>query len=157
MPLMAIFGEIKKGRWKGETDTLRAVRGMGLSDKAASAKEKGLKRKLPTFMMSASTSTDRHRKADCARHTGVIQLDVDGIGAEAALELRDRLGDDPHILAAWISPRGNGVKIAVRVSATLDTHDMAWRMAAGYAQANLRCHHRPGYKGHQRALFCGVR
>lgn len=46
-------------------------------------------------------------------HSGLVQFDLDGI--EDPPSLRDRLKSDPHAAAAFVSPRGNGVKVFVRI------------------------------------------
>jgi hypothetical protein len=131
-PLMAVLAEFKSERWRQAIEAIRAVRSEGLDEEAREAKEKAFKRELPGFMMSATTKEGRHKKKDCDTHTEVVQIDVDHIGNNDAIALRDRLASDPHVLAAWISPRGDGVKIAVRVTATVHTHAGAWREAADY-------------------------
>jgi hypothetical protein len=47
-------------------------------------------------------------------------------------DLRDRIGEDKHILAAWISPSGDGVKAIMRIPASAEGHKAAFAAAAEY-------------------------
>jgi hypothetical protein len=55
-------------------------------------------------------------------HSGLLQVDVDKIGAEHASTLRDALRGEPSAFAAWVSPSGNGVKVLIRISADIARH-----------------------------------
>ena len=119
-----IVDGIQSGCWAGEIAKLRAM-GRGSPD------YEKRKARLPSFMLSASTNGGR-KAADVTAHTGLIQLDIDQVGEAAALDLRDRLGEDRHILAAWISPSGDGVKAAFGVPADLAGHKAAFEAVADY-------------------------
>ncbi|MFO1483871.1 MAG: BT4734/BF3469 family protein [Verrucomicrobiaceae bacterium] len=90
------------------------------------------KLRLSCFMLSATTATGGHKAADIAAHTGLLQIDVDGVGESEAATIRDRLGSDPHILAAWLSPGANGVKAAARIPSDLDRHRAAFGAVTDY-------------------------
>lgn len=92
------------------------------------------KRALPAFMASG-TSTAGHKAADFDRHSGLLQIDLDGIGADQAAAVRDAIGQDAHILAAFISPSGSGVKALMRIPASKDAHQAAFTAAAEYIRA----------------------
>lgn len=72
-----------------------------------------LKKNLPSVCFSAKFETTREEKAPHV-HSGFMVLDFDEVDdAESfKLSLRER----PFIFAAWISPRGNGVKALVRIA-----------------------------------------
>jgi len=48
--------------------------------------------------------------------SGFIQADIDGLESEKVERVKKLLSDDPHIVAAFTSPTGRGVKAVVRVS-----------------------------------------
>jgi hypothetical protein len=93
-----------------------------------------LKRQLPCFMASG-TSTGSHKAADFLDHSGLLQVDVDDVGEERAAELRDELGHDPHIFAAFVSPSGSGVKALIRIPADKDRHLAAFGAVAEYLRS----------------------
>jgi hypothetical protein len=93
-----------------------------------------LKRQLPCFMASG-TSTAGHKAADFRDHSGLLQVDVDDVGEERAAELRDELGHDPHIFAAFISPSGSGVKALIRIPADKDKHPASFSAVSEYLRS----------------------
>lgn len=124
VPISAMLDGIKSGKWSTEVQRLRAIGRDGDGyDKA--------KTRLPAFMLSASTNGG-DKAADVMNHTGLLQLDIDGVGAEESPDLRDRIGDDRHIVAAWISPTGDGVKGVMRIPADVARHKASFEAAADY-------------------------
>ena len=75
----------------------------------------GLKRNLPCVCFSARFETTREEKSNF-KHTGFMVLDFDEL--DDAEAFRDELRERPFIFAAWLSPRGNGVKALVRIAKT---------------------------------------
>lgn len=122
--LSEILDGIKGNAWKGQVKRLRAKgrKAVGYDDD---------KKKLPAFMLSGTTNGG-HKAADVVEHSGLLQIDVDKIGADKVADVRDRLGDDRHILAAWVSPSGDGVKAIMRIPADLSGHKAAFAAAADY-------------------------
>ena len=118
---------IKGGRWDKKIAKLRE---MG-RDSPQYGKRKA---ELPFFMISATTS-GRFRACDVTGPTGFLQLDVDKVGADHAGGLRDTLGKDPHILAAFVSPSGDGVKAIMRIPASIEGHKAAFAAASAYMMA----------------------
>jgi len=70
---------------------------------------KEVKKGLDYFVFSAICGT---RKGDQVKElSGLINGDIDGLESlEKAIQVRDQLSQDQHILAAWVSPSGKGVK-----------------------------------------------
>ena len=118
---------IKGGRWDKKIAKLRE---MGRD----SPQHGNRKAELPFFMISATTS-GRFRACDVTGPTGFLQLDVDKVGAERAARLRDTLGADPHILAAFVSPSGDGVKAIMRIPGSIEGHKAAFAAASAYMLA----------------------
>lgn len=127
VPLADILDGIRNGRWRAEVE---AVRRPGLSK----AERQEAKKRLPAFMASG-TSRGGHKSADLLEHSGVLCLDFDGIGQDAAPVLRDTLAQDRHVMAAFVSPSGEGVKAFLRVPADLARHGQAFDAAKAYFAA----------------------
>ncbi|HWB02801.1 MAG TPA: BT4734/BF3469 family protein [Verrucomicrobiales bacterium] len=150
----AIVAAIKKEKWKPAIEAIRALVSRGTLDSTQEARVKKLKGSLPAFMPSASTNGS-HKKMGCTAHTGVIGIDVDNIGCVVAIAARARMAEDPHILAAWLSPRGAGLKILIRVDATLQTHATAWSRATRYVVEKYGLVADPSQKGVNSLCFVG--
>jgi hypothetical protein len=124
VPLCAMLDGIRGGKWKAGVKRIRDIgrNGDGF-DKA--------KGKLPAFSLSATTAGG-NKTGDVKAHTGLLQIDIDGVGAVEAPDLRDRIGDDRHILAAWVSPSGDGVKAIMRIPADVARHKASFEAATDY-------------------------
>jgi hypothetical protein len=90
-----------------------------------------LKKKLPAMQCSATRANGGR---DVVKHSGLVQLDFDHIGGDAAAKLRDTLEYDPHTAAAFISPSGDGLKALLAIPADLDGHEKAYEAAMAYAR-----------------------
>ena len=95
-----------------------------------------LKLSLPCYMLSAVTKTGGRRHEDLERHTGLLQIDLDHLGSQKAVQTRNRLGDDPYILGAWLSPGGQGVKAIMCIPPSFETHASSYRAAAAHFRNN---------------------
>jgi hypothetical protein len=125
--LGVILNGIQRGEWAGPVAQLRRI--------PADASIYGTKKKrLPSFMLSASTRNGSRKASDLGYHTGLLQVDVDKVGADEAPIQRDRLMEDPHILAAWVSPGGAGVKAAMCIPKNLARHKEAFAAARAHIQ-----------------------
>lgn len=126
VPLSKMLEGIKGKKWKDQVDHLRAM-----GRKAKNYDE--TKKKLPAYMLSGTTRGG-HKASDVSEHSGLLQIDVDKFGADKVGDLRDRIGDDRHILAAWISPSGDGVKAIMRIPASIEGHNAAFTAAVEYME-----------------------
>lgn len=86
--------------------------------------------------MLSATTTGGHKKADVRDHSGLLQIDIDNVGGHQVENLRDRIGDDRHILAAWVSPSGQGVKAIMRIPVNIERHRAAFEAAEDYMREN---------------------
>jgi len=86
------------------------------------------KANLPCIMFSGVFDTplkNKHgnttyREKDClTKHNGIVVLDYDNVPPETIME---ELCADNYVLAAWVSPSGNGVKALVRIE-DVDRHE----------------------------------
>jgi hypothetical protein len=127
VPLRSVLNDIRDGRWAHQINKLRALNRNTEEFKKA-------KRKLPCFLISGSTSGG-HKKTSVFAHSGLLQIDIDDVEEATGMspeDLRDRIGQDPHILAGFISPSGNGVKALLCIPASKDTHQAAFATAAAH-------------------------
>ena len=130
--VQSILDEIRGGKWGAQIEKLRQL------SEADYPKEKAC---LPAFMLSASTKNGGHKEQDIETHSGLLQLDIDHLtDAEAAIACREALRSDDHILAAWLSPSGSGVKAVLCIPDQVQTH----RASFSAAQAWIREKH--GYE-----------
>jgi hypothetical protein len=97
-----IIADIQTGRWAKEIAAVRAATG----DEAAR-----LKRKLPAVLWSGKFN-GRSNKG-LIQHSGLICADIDKC-ADRVGELHDIARNDPHVVAAFVSPSGTGIKIVFR-------------------------------------------
>lgn len=125
IPLLRLLEDIRGGRWRKEVDALRSLP----RDSPAYSKAK---KRLPCILLSATTRNGLRGAAGIGEHTGIVQADVDKLGRDAAVELRDKLATDPHILATWLSPGGEGVKAAVCVDASKEMHLQSFEAVEGH-------------------------
>ena len=126
VPLSEMLDGIKRGKWSDQVNHLRAM------GREAKNYEK-TKKKLPAYMLSGTTSGG-HKVSDLIEHSGLLNIDVDKVGADKVGDLRDRIGDDRHIQAAWISTSGDGVKAIMRIPASIEGHKAAFAAASEYMQ-----------------------
>ncbi len=127
IPLLSVLDGIKGQRWESHVRKLRAQIGIP-------SRYDSIKRGLPSFMASASANGGR-KTSDLTEHSGLLQLDIDNLGA-GAVDVRDRIGKDSHVVAAWLSPGGQGVKGIMRIPAALEHHKACFAAADTYMRAS---------------------
>ena len=87
-----------------------------------------LKRKLPAVMFSGQFSRRSSKAITC--HSGLICMDVDKI--EKPERKVDEMRFDPHVVAAFVSPSGNGLKAIFAIPADVDRHKDSFEAAKRY-------------------------
>lgn len=126
--------EIRTGRYAEE---IERVRELVASHGKDSDPVKAAKLQLPAFLLSGRI--DGAVKAAMAEgrfhHSGLLQLDFDGVSDPEAM--RDELATDPHVIAAWLSPSGEGVKgiAAMKPATNEDEHKAVFLAAESYFAA----------------------
>jgi hypothetical protein len=117
-----------------------------LRERLTAADEDGYakaKRQLPAVSISGKSNGRRAKSHDEGRfdHAGYLQIDLDGkdnVGWTVD-EMRDILRAEPRIVAAFVSPSGDGVKGIARIPASVDTHLGAFLAARDFfAQHKLK-------------------
>jgi hypothetical protein len=87
-----------------------------------------LKRNLPAVMFSGQFS---RRSSKClVDHSGLICMDVDKIDSPS--KKVDEMRFDPYIVAAFVSPSGNGLKAIFAIPADADRHKESFEAAKRY-------------------------
>jgi len=100
---------IENGDFKTEIDKVRAG-------------NKDIKKKLPTIAFHGLFDGFR-KKADFIEASGLIILDIDDVEDDLEDVKEDIMNENPHVLAAMISPSGNGIKLLYRVHSDLINAD----------------------------------
>ncbi len=98
---------------------------------------KTAKCELPAFLFSGKIEGRVRQAMEEGRfhHSGLLQLDFDKLADPIAI--REQIATDPHVLAAWLSPSGDGVKglFVIEPAATKDEHIAAFLTAEAYWEA----------------------
>ena len=85
---------------------------------------KGYKEKnLPAVTFSGTFPKGKRKAQHLIRHSGYITIDVDSLTAEQISSLLAELAQMPHVVMAFISPSGKGIKVIVRVN-PIPTNDL---------------------------------
>lgn len=102
---------IKTGRWAAQVKAVTAAYdGAGGGDKGKKAAD-GPKKLLPGLLFSGTFS--RRASDALLAHSGLICADLDGLGS-ALGSIKEQISADPHVLAAFTSPTGSGLKVVFR-------------------------------------------
>lgn len=133
MPLGAILDGIRTGRWAALVAHVRDA-----AEAGADAAKDAAKGRLPGFTPSGRFTA--RKKDGLAVHSGVVVADLDHLPSrEDAARTRDALAQDAHVVAAFVSPSGRGVKALVRVDAVADADEHAEafaKLVEHFAQAH---------------------
>lgn len=121
--LAELIEDIKSDPFK---KTITAVRAEANKDKRAKLKQQ----LLPAVSISGAEAEGRK----VTKHSGLLQIDLDGITGETPEALRDRVEYDPHIAAAFVSPSGDGLKIIMAIPASIKGHAKAFEAASNYIE-----------------------
>ena len=126
--------EIRTGHYYEEISNVRELVAIHGKD---SDQVKAAKLKLPAYLFSGKIDGKVGQAMNEGRfhHSGLLQLDFDGI--EHPQALRDKIIQDPHVLAAWLSPSGEGVKglLVIKPAATEGEHKATFNAAESYFAA----------------------
>ena len=148
--LVEILEAIQAGHWAKPVAAMREALAAG-----DSAKAEGLKTALEGFT-AAGVFAPTRKKTNIVEPTGCIIADVDHLASPAeAKAIRDTLGNDPHVLAAFVSPSGRGVKAVVYVGTCADDAEAksAWRALAEYLAKTYQIETDPSGKDICRLCF----
>jgi hypothetical protein len=116
LPLGEFFAAVKEGHWRCEIERIREAN--------RTSKEEANRLKVDLLpVIKASGTFGGSTAGDLLKHSGGLCIDFDNV-SEGLDALARSLSADPHVLAFFRSPRGNGLKVFVPVSATnADEHE----------------------------------
>jgi hypothetical protein len=128
-PFADILNDIKTGKYRGPVTYIRKC----LQEQKLESYEKA-KKGLPAFTPSGQFEGGRNQDT-LIKYSGIIVLDFDKLSQEQLKKCRESSMDDPHTMALFISPSGNGLKVFVQTQATASTHkDTFLKVQAYYEQ-----------------------
>lgn len=121
VPIETIVDRIKIGKSKQIVDNLRACK-----DKDERQKLKG---QLPSICFSGKFSKRANDKI--LEHSGLVAIDFDHLG-DRLKEFKTNICNDKHTFLAFISPSGDGLKVVVKIPASIKTHALSCDALSDY-------------------------
>jgi len=112
-----------KGRFASKITGIRNALEAGDKDKASQ-----IKLTLPAVMFSGTFS--KRSSKNLKQHSGMICMDFDKL--DNPEEYLDQLRFDPHVVMAFISPSGKGLKVVMAIPPQEDTHREAFESCKRY-------------------------
>ena len=118
--LQAIKERILDGK-RGLDEKTRYCNALAITDPPAYKiyKEKN----LPAVTFSGTFPKGKRKAQHLIRHSGYITIDIDGLLPSQIPDLLAKLAQMPHVVLAFISPSGLGIKVIVRVN-PIPTNDI---------------------------------
>ena len=106
-----LLSDIRGGKYAERINRARELK------KINEDRYKAEKKTLPAFTMSAKC---KHReKGDdgnkLIHHTGLLQIDVDGISGDDFQRIKNLIQSDGHTVFCFVSPSGNGLKAGIMI------------------------------------------
>ena len=141
--LAAVIEDIRSGRYSKQVQHLRGT----LVKQGKEAYDRD-KTHLLAFTISG-TCTDRKTMTS---HSGLLQADLDGLNGNLN-QVREQAKADPHVFAGFVSPSGNGLKLAVRIPADSDRHRESFEAVANYFRETYNVKIDPACKDPLRLCF----
>ena len=120
--LFGLFSRIKHGDYKDLIDELRASRTKEEQSVIKSSR-------ISAFTFSVNCNGN-HSKEHINDYFGIIGLDYDNV--TDLVELKQKVAAVDSTLAAFISPRGNGLKVFVKTNSTIKDHTKAFKLVDAY-------------------------
>lgn len=130
MDLSDILSGIKKGAFQKEV--LLEIRDRKKRDEDYSQMKRGL-----TGFTPCGTFNVSRKEGNLKLYSSIVILDLDNLGIRKLPQIKQRAINDPHTLAAFVSPSGAGLKILVQVDSDIDLHSVAFQQVAEYYESLL--------------------
>ena len=132
--LKDFFAEIRDGAHRDKIERIRAEQDED--------KQNELKKYLNAVTISGKVTSGKRKVAmqeGRFAHSGYLQIDIDAddLQGQSPADVKDVLAEDQHIVAAFISSRGNGVKAVMLVppATSEEEHKAIFASAEGYMLA----------------------
>lgn len=123
-----VFRRIKDGqeRWKFEK----------LRDWEVDEEEKSrIKKSLKSICFSGDFRT--RKDEDLLKHSGLIVLDIDGLKPNDLTYLKKWFEDWIYCYSVFVSPRGAGLKVVVKINDSAETHRLQFLSLKSYLDAEV--------------------
>ena len=121
-----ILQDIKNGKYESEINSIRYAMHSG-KEKLADE----LKSELLAF--TTSGTFDKQRKTEfLKKYSQIINLDFDHIPLEELESLVVKINDCKFTLASFISPRGEGIKVFIKINSNAEKHAIAYNQVANF-------------------------
>ena len=121
-----ILQDIKNGKYESEINSIRYAMQSGKEKQADE-----LKSELLGF--TTSGTFDKQRKAEFLKnYSQTINLDFDHIPLEELESLVAKINDCKFTLASFISPRGEGIKVFIKINSNAEKHAIAYNQVANF-------------------------
>jgi len=121
-----IFQDIKSNKYESE---INAIRFAMHSEKLEMADK--LKSELLAFTASGTFGKQR-KKEFLVSYSQIINLDFDHIPVEDLDNLITQINGCKHTLASFVSPRGEGIKVFIKINSNAEKHTIAYSQVANY-------------------------
>jgi hypothetical protein len=131
MLIEAMFLLIKSD--KNKAVVLEARRCLDAGDKAGYDR---IKREMEAFTPSADCSGGRNMNC-VVGYTQVLCADVDNVGVDRVVALKEKAANCVYTMAVYISPSGRGLKIFVQVDSSAEHHKLAFKRVSEFYSALL--------------------
>lgn len=139
--------EIRNGSYKKQVEEIRKIN-------TEKGKEEADKLKKNLLAFTASGIFEKVRKINAiSEYNQCVILDFDDISEDYLQEAKNNATLAPYTLAAFISPRGTGLKIIVQVNTQVEDHGIAFQQVADYYSQALNEEIDPSGKDCSRLCF----
>jgi hypothetical protein len=125
-PLDEVLIEIKEGRYREE---IEAIRDAFINSGKETAND--LKVSLPVFYTSAILDGGL-KTENIIEYVPIIQVDFDDVPQEQLETLINKVKASPFTLCCFISPKGNGLKVLVKVNNQQEEHKEVFKAVNAY-------------------------
>lgn len=105
--IQSIFERIKSGK---DRELVKRIRNSPNKDE-----QDEIKRKLPAICFSGLIPPGKREDARISTHSNLVILDFDELTPDVYAEKKRMFMGLPYVVAAFLSPRGNGLKVVVRI------------------------------------------
>lgn len=142
-----IFQDIKNGKYQSEINSIRYAMQSGKEKQADE-----LKSELLAF--TTSGTFDKQRKTEFLKtYSQIINLDFDHIPLEELESLVAKINDCKFTLASFISPRGEGIKVFIKINSNAEKHTIAYNQVANFYKTHTGFDFDPKCKDITRLCF----
>lgn len=129
--LLLILKDIKSDTYKSEIESIR-------KHFLEVGKELADREKMKLLAFTPCGIFDNGRKTELIdRYSNFIIIDIDGLSNEQLITAKEKVIQVSYTFGAFISPKGNGLKILVEVNTDLDSHKIAFNQVSDHYEAIL--------------------